>query len=131
MISSEEKKEKICAAFSMAKASEAYMHILENFEFLKSYGDFAYGHTLYVFDDGKRVLGRCRVCNRLILLQTSEYHSYSAENDDSYYSDYYPLEKESDAEELNRLYDGFTLGRKFEGRYLSVTNLVPVWRENP
>ena len=131
MISSEENRTKICAAFYMEEADEAYRHIRENFVFLKSYGDFAYGHTLYVYEEGKRVLGRCKACDRLILVQNSEYHSHSAEDDDSYYSDYYPLEKESDAEELNRRYNGNVLERRFEGRFLSVTNYHPVWRENP
>lgn len=92
-----------CKAFDIEDRKEALEHI--EMDIIKDYGDYAYGHCLYTWDDGKRLLAKCRKCGGYILIQKSEFHG----SDDSYYTDYFAVEDEEDAEEKNRLYDGFQL----------------------
>lgn len=110
---------RICIAFAMEEAKCAYKHIDENWETVTRYGDAAYGHELYVWDDGCRILGRCRECGAFILKQVSEYHGME---DDDYYVDYFPVADPEEADRLNRQYDGFAIERAFPHRYLMKTN---------
>ena len=57
-----------CKAFNM-DAEEALKHIKENWEVVENYGDKKYGHHLYTWDEGERILGKCKECDQLILLQ--------------------------------------------------------------
>ncbi len=98
----------------MTEAKDAFEHM--DLERVCSYGDRAYGHYLYTWDEGERTLYRCKNCGGYVLIQESEFHSFSG--NDSYYSDYFPVESEAEADELNKKYDGFKIETQFEGRYL-------------
>lgn len=107
-------KDMRCDAFNLENPDEIKEHVV--FDIIKDYGDFAYGHNLHTWDDGKRLLARCRKCGGYILIQKSEFHGYGS--DDSYYTDLFPVEDEEEAEELNRKYDGFSLEMKSGIRFL-------------
>ena len=79
-----------------------------NLIFVKNYGDEGYGHTYYTWDDGFRELYRCRKCGAYVLKQYSEIHM-----PDATYIDYFPVEDEADAEEVNRKYNGWTIERDY------------------
>ena len=113
----------ICKAFEMESAKDAYEHIRMNMGIIKRYGSSAYGHCLYTWDAGARMLAKCNKCDCYILIQDSEYHAM----DDSYYYDYFPISGEEEAEELNKKYDGFQIEREFPKSYLKVTDGVPSW----
>ncbi len=114
-----------CCIFSeMEVAEEAWEHLRE-YEKIADFGDEAYGHCLYTWDDGKRVLVRCKKCGGYILIQKSEYHGFS--DDDSYYTDYFPVDTPEEADELNRNYDGFSIEMEFPKRYLMRTNGELSW----
>lgn len=98
---------KVCIAFEMKDANEAAKH-LSGYEVIKDYGDQAYGHCLHTWDDGERILAKCPKCGGYILIQQSEFHSFT-DGDDSYYRDYFPVSGEEDADEMNQKYDGFAL----------------------
>lgn len=111
-----------CIGLKMKDVLDAWNHM--NCEVIKDYGSYAYGHYLHTFDEGKRILVKCRNCGGYILIQSSEFHGME---DDDYYTDYFPADSPEQAEELNRMYDGFEIERKFRGRYLMRTNLYLHW----
>jgi len=108
-----------CTAYGMENVQEARRHM--KLETVADYGDEAYGHILHTWDDGKRMLCRCAACGGYVLVQKSEFHSFS-DGDDGYYTDYFFLDRPEEADELNRRYDGFRIEREYGGRYLCVTN---------
>lgn len=112
-----------CIAFQMAEAKDAFDHMV--LESVCNYGSHAYGHSLHTWDEGERILCRCKNCGGYVLIQMSEFHSFSG--NDSYYSDYFPVESEAEADELNRKYGGFEIESKFEGRYLIRDGSKPHW----
>ena len=118
----------LCKAFLMDDPVEVHEHIHRNWEVVRQYGDRAYGNWLYTWDDGYRVLGRCRECRAYILLQQSEYHGME---DDDYYTDYFPVADAAEADELNRKYDGFAIENKFPRRHLLQTNHRFAWSGHP
>lgn len=69
---------------------------------------------------------KCQRCGGYILLQASEYHSFSDSGDD-YYSDWFPVSSPEEAEELNKKYSGFDIEEEFEERYLMRTNDDLFW----
>ena len=110
-----------CRAFDMSDAGEAWDHITKNgYDVIRDWGDEAYGHFLHTWDDGKRLLCRCRNCKGLFMFQKSEFHGFDGE--DSYYRDYFPVESEEEAEKLTERFGGFEIERAFKGRYLMRTN---------
>ena len=109
-----------CIGFEMDNAEEARIHM--DFEIIENYGDEAYGHILHTWDDGERMLARCRKCGGYILIQKSEFHSFSDDGADSYYTDYFPVNGTEEVDELNRKYDGFALETSFPVRFLCETN---------
>lgn len=109
----------------MEDPQAAFQHIRSSTELVKDYGDYAYGHCLYTWDDGHRVLKRCRECGALILVQLSEFHSFTG--DDSYYADFFPVNSQEEAETLNSKYDGYAIEREFPHRYLMETNFRLSW----
>ena len=116
---------KRCIAFDFEDADKAWEHM--NYEIIKDYGDFApNGNLLHIWDDGKRMLARCRTCDAYILIQKSELHSFT-DDDDSYYTDFFPVQDEEEAERLNELYSGFEIERVFPERYLCRTNYEYHW----
>lgn len=116
-----------CIGLGMDSLADAWNHM--QYEIVKNYGDFAYGHYLHTWDDGERMLARCKNCGGYILIQGSEFHSFSDESGDSYYTDFFPVEGPEDAERLNREFDGFRIEREFPSRYLCMTNLRLHWSQ--
>lgn len=116
-----------CVAFEMVDPKDALEHIQNNIEYIKKYVEEDYPHPLYTWDDGYRVLGKCKKCGAYILLQSSEYHAFD-DGGDSYYKDYFPVENEEDAEELNRNYNGVTIERDLDRIWLAVTNGEVSWQ---
>ena len=115
----ETRENKACIAFGMKDPNEAFAHMKTRR--VENYGDYAYGHYLHTWDEGERFLLKCEACGGYVLLQKSEYHSFS-DTADSYYSDWFPVESPEEADELNRKYDGFKIEQEFPGRYLKKTN---------
>ena len=115
---------RICNAFLMEDSKSAYDHI--QLELITDYGSKAYGHNLYVWDEGERWLGKCR-CGGYVLVQYSEYHG--ADGEDCEYTDYFPVSGPKHADKLNRDYNGFDIERKFPARYLLVTDDTIHWSE--
>ena len=118
---------KYCAAYEITDPEEARAHLLKNLKVIGDYGDYAYGHPLYTWDDGKRTLGRCAECGAFVLVQRSEYHNFSG--DDSYYTDYFFLENREEADLLNREYDGLEIETCSGKRALCITNGRLRWHQ--
>ena len=116
---------KLCKAFRMDSPAQAGAHIDDNWEVVERYGDYAYDHWLHVWDDGCRILGKCKKCGAFILLQMSEFHSMTG--DDSYYRDYFPVMDAAEADNLNRQYSGSEIERDYPRRYLMKTNRSWSW----
>lgn len=112
---------KSCEAFLMDDVQKAWEHM--DYEIVKDYGDRCNGHFLHTWDEGKRLLGKCKNCGGYVLVQRSEFHGM----DDDYYRDYFPVSSPEEAAELNRKYDGFAIEKQFEERYLKSTNGALSW----
>lgn len=119
--------EKACIGFRFSDALEAYEHMRGAGKLVEDYGHSAYGHPLYTWDDGGRCLVRCGKCGGYILIQSSEFHSFSDNSDDSYYTDFFPVSSPEEAEDLNIKYDGFSIETEFRDRYLMETNGHVCW----
>lgn len=114
-----------CIGFQLEMVTDALEHM--DYEIIRDYGDYAYGHFLYTWDDGKRLLGRCRKCGGYILIQTSEFHSFTG--DDSYYTDFFPVDSEQEADELNMKYNGFEIESKFNEKYIIRDGIWIGWKK--
>lgn len=115
---------KPCLAFSLNDAKEAIEH-MSGREVVKHYGSQCNGHALYTWDDGERILFRCKKCGGYILVQLSEFHGME---DDEHYADYFPVSGSEEAEELNWKYNGFEIENAFPDRYLMVEDSsLPHW----
>lgn len=112
---------KICCAFDMKDAKDAAKAL--DYEIIERYGSWCNDHPLYCWDDGARMLARCKKCGALLLVQKSEYHAF----DDDYYRDYFPVADREEALRLNHEYSGFALEEKYEGVYLMETNGKYSW----
>jgi len=102
-----------CIGFSMEDAEKAYSHMDK--QFLKDYGDACGKNSLYTWDDGHRLLLRCRNCGGYILLQLSEFHGME---DDSYYADFFPVSGPKEAQLINEKYDGEKIEEAFPKRWM-------------
>ena len=95
-----------CHIYEIADAKEAY----DSFrgELIKEYGDDVtlddgtVLHWNYMWDDGSRYLVRCKKCGGLLIMQSSEYHSFS-DSPDGYYKDLIPAASVEEADLLNIL----------------------------
>ena len=116
-------EDKPCIAFEMEDAIEAFRHM--DREIVKKYGAVFEKNILHIWDDGERILYRCRKCGGYILGQFSEFHGG---DDDDYYIDYFPVSGAEEAESINRLYNGETIEEKFPKRWMAADG-VPQWRE--
>lgn len=110
-----------CIAFEMDDPIEAKRHM--ELEVIRDYGASAHGHALHCWDEGSRCLAKCQNCGGYVLIQSSEFHGM----EDDYYTDFFPVCGEEEAEELNRRYDGFTIEHCFPRKYLMMTNLRLHW----
>lgn len=108
-----------CMGFDLPTAAEAYEHFHGLLEELWDYGDKCNENYLHTWDDGGRKLCLCHDCGGLVLVQKSEYHGQ--ENDD-YYTDYFPVDSVQEAEQMNYLYSGYDLETKWKGKKVLVTN---------
>ena len=117
-----------CKAFDM-NAENALKHIRENWEVVEKYDNDEYDHPLYTWDDGYRILGKCKECNQLILLQRSEYHDFT-NGEDSLYSDYFAVSSPEEADDLNKKYNGFDIEFKCNKKWLCVTNGNCCWQND-
>lgn len=109
----------ICIGFEMENAQDALSHM--NFEIIRDYGDSAYGHDLHTWDEGKRLLAKCKNCGGYVLIQKSEFHSFT-DSPDGYYTDYFPVGNEQEADMYNQRFNGFDIERDFPTKYLCQTN---------
>lgn len=107
-----------CVGFDLPTAAEAYDHFHGMLEELWDYGDMCNGHCLHTWDDGGRKLYLCHDCGGLVLVQKSEYHGQ--ENDD-YYTDYFPVDSVQEAEQLNELYGGWAIEKEWKGKKVFVS----------
>ena len=112
-----------CIAFAMDDAEKAYEHM--DREFVRDYGDTYGNNTLHTWDAGHRVLMRCRKCGGYILLQWSEYHGME---DDSYYTDYFPVSGPREAQMTNEKYDGDAIEKEFPHRWM-ICEGHPHWNQ--
>ena len=100
-------------------------------EFVKDYGEklsLKDGRTLhwnYNWDDGDRMLMRCKDCGALLIRQFSEYHSFS-DSPDGYYSDWIPVASEEEADLLNILWDAMEL-ESYPYRHIRGNNFSFFW----
>lgn len=108
-----------CVGFDLPTATEAFEHFNGMLEELWDYGDMCNGHCLHTWDDGGRKLHLCHDCGGLVLVQKSEYHGQ--ENDD-YYTDYFPVDSVQEAERLNELYGGWAIEKEWNGKKVFVSN---------
>ena len=99
-----------CIGFKEDRAIDAFNHFMGNLERVEDYGDRCEGHFLHTWDDGYRRLLRCRACGGYLLLQSSEFHGFR--DDDSYYSDYFPVSGPEEAAERR----GMTVSEMFVGK---------------
>lgn len=120
---------KLCCIFSYSIAEEAAKNL--DFEIVEKYGDTFYNadgsvkHYLHTWDDGYRVLLRCKKCGSLLLKQNSEFHSFGG--DDSYYTDLFPVNSSEEALMYNEKYSGIELEREYVGRWIRSTDLNWSW----
>lgn len=118
-----------CCLFQYATAEEAAQN--RDFEVLENYGDIYFDsngnavHFLHTWDDGYRLLVRCKRCGALFLLQRSEFHGI----EDSYYTDYFAVADREEALKLNASYDGFTIEQEFTGLRIWSTNDQWIWNK--
>lgn len=95
-----------CHIYEIADAKEAYGSFRG--ELIKEYGDAVtlddgtVLHDNYMWDDGRRSLVRCKKCGGLLIMQSSEFHSFT-DSPDGYYQDWIPVASEKEADLLNIL----------------------------
>ena len=112
---------KPCIGFSMDDAEKACRHM--DTERIKDYGDTCGKNRLHTWDDGRRVLMRCKNCGGYILLQVSEFHGME---DDGYYVDYFPVSGPREAQLINEKYNGEKIEEEFPHRWL-IADGHPHW----
>ena len=108
-----------CKGFNLDSVRKTYEHFRGHLIMLKDYGDVCNGHCLHAWDDGGRRLYRCTVCGGLVLRQVSEFHGF--ENDD-YYTDFFPVDSEEEANQLNEKYSGYELEKTWTGKRVFLNN---------
>lgn len=112
-----DKQTRICHIFSQNDTKNLF-HTFK-YDVVEDYGDTCNGHPLHTWDDGKRMLVRCKTCGAYVLIQRSEYHSFT-DAPDGYYLAYFSVSGPADARELNRKYDGFQLETQFKEPHIAI-----------
>ncbi len=116
-----------CIGFTMENAAEALSHMDK--ELVEDYGGFCNDHYLYIGDDGKRLLYKCKRCGGFILAQCYEVFG---EFDDEYFVDYFPVSGQEEAADLNERYDGHQIKELFAGKYITLDNYMNAyWSSSP
>lgn len=113
---------KPCVGFSMDDAEKAFEHMHDK-ERIRDYGDRYGKNILHTWDDGHRLLMRCKKCGGYILLQLSEFHGME---EDSYYADYFPVCGPGEARRINNEYNGDAIEEKFPNRWI-IADAHPHW----
>ena len=108
-----------CKGFDLPTVKEAYEHFAGKLIAECDYGDKCNGHYLHTWDDGKRLLCRCKACGGLVLVQQSEYHG---DESDDYYTDYFPVHSKQEAEQLNETYGGWQMEQEWKEKWVATTN---------
>ncbi len=122
-------RRKPCIGFCFRDAYEAFCGHMNDMEVVEEYGDRFMHNWLHTWDDGGRMLLRCRKCHGFILAQYSEYHGMAY---DDYYLDYFPVSGPEEAHELNEKFDGHAIEAEFPGRWLACDPCrAPRWRCGP
>ena len=111
-----------CIAYNMKDVLEAWKHM--KCEVVEDYGRKAYGHYLFVWDEGGRILLRCKNCGGYVLRQDSEFHGME---DDDYYTDFFFVDSPEEADELNRKYSGEEIEFEYSDRFLMYDNGMLKW----
>ena len=112
-----------CIAFSMEDAEEAYKHIEK--ERVKDYGARCVDSILHTWDDGQRLLMRCKKCGGFFLLQVSEFHGVE---EDRYFQDLFPVTGPNEARIINETYDGEKIELEFHHRWMIIDG-CPHWKK--
>ena len=96
-----------CHIYEIADAKEAYKSFRG--DLVREYGEYVslddgtILHDNYMWDDGGRYLVRCEECGGLMIMQSSEYHSFS-DGPDGYYRDWIPVASVEEGDLLNILF---------------------------
>lgn len=123
---------KPCCIFSYEDAPTAIKHF--KYEVIKDFGEKVYNddgsikHYTYMWDEGGRMVIRCKRCGAIFLHQWSEYHRFT-EGADSYYDDYFLVRDLDEAILLNNTFSVFDLETKFKGSRLWTSEDVWVWNK--
>lgn len=117
-----------CHIWDIADGKEAW----DSFHgrLVKDYGDNVTGgdqilHWNHMWDDGGRLLLRCKECGGLVLVQSSEFHSFT-DSPDGYYEDWIPVASEEEAHLLNILLDALPM-ENYSCRHLRRNNGKCFW----
>ncbi len=122
-----------CHIYEIPDAYKAYDEIKVGWA--KEYGDNVsledgtVLHWNYVWDDGKRFLIRCKACGGLLLIQCSEFHSFT-DDPDGYYEDWIPVSSVEESDLLNILYGPWELDN-CDIRHILHNNGKLHWRDGP
>ena len=106
---------KVCAAFQMNTAYEAWNHLYKRSRVVARYGSTYEGKWLHLWDEGDRTLFQCLSCGGCFLVQRS---SFFGQNNITRI-DYFPVTGPDEAESLNHRWDGWQIENSFPERYLS------------
>ena len=104
---------KPCIGFALDDPGEAFNHMKDK-ELIIDYGDVCGKKILHTWDDGRRLLMRCRKCGGYILVQMSEFHG----EEDSYYTDYFPVSGPGEARAINEKYSGEEIEMGFPDKWM-------------
>ena len=119
-----------CHAWETEDAKEAKESIrgvwVRNYGEETRLGDGTVLHDNYVWDEGNRYLLRCEECGGLVLVQKSECHCLS--EDDDYYSDRIPVASLEEADLLNILWGPMDLER-YPYRSIRENNSSYFWNQ--
>lgn len=111
----------------MEDIQSALDHFRGNTTLVLKFGKNLYGHPLFLFDDGERYLVKCNKCGGYILIQDFERRSYSDGND-TYYTDYFPVDGPKEADFLNQMYGGWSIEFEFVGKWIANTDDSYCWK---
>ena len=108
-----------CVGFIMENASAALSHMEK--ELVEDFGELCNNHYLYIGDEGKRLLYKCKRCGGYILAQCYELYG---DDEDEYFVDYFPVTCVEEAKDLNLRFDGYQIKEHFVGKYITLDNYM-------